>query len=414
MTETPPPSSFIDRDRLAETLETLVGFDTQNPPGETADSVAFLERELHATGLATERLRCAPGKPNLAAFDPDRPAPELVFHGHLDTVPFDASAWTVDPLGERDGDRLYGRGAVDMKGALAAMVETARASAESDVDPALPIGFAFVSDEEVAGENAALSVLDLFADRPPACVIGEQTGTPERPSVAAADKGSIWLRLEATGTAAHGSRPPVGENAIDRLSGAIDRLRTSLSAIEFDLEPAGAALLEDSVAYYAPAMGRSTARRLFERPTVNLGEFAGGESINSVPASASAAVDIRLTAGVAIEPICERVRSLLAAESGVRIRSLESTAGTVEPPDSPLVSASVAAAADATGQRVFRRSATGGGDAKRLRNAGLSAVEFAVGADMAHAVDEWTTVDALVATAHAYTVLPSLFAEHIE
>lgn len=402
------PTDVIDTDRLVETLLELLTFDTQNPPGETVAIVDYLEAQLQAAGLETKRLICADRKPNLIAWFPDHPAPQLVLQGHLDTVPFDREAWSVNPLGERDGETIYGRGATDMKGALAAMVEVARVYTTTKSTPETPLGFAFVSDEEVADENAALAALDLFDDRPLACVIGEQTGTPERPSVAAADRGNIWLRLNATGTAAHGSRPQVGDNAIDRLYDTITHLRAELQEIEFDLPPDVESLLPDTAAYYAPVMGEATARELFSHPTINLGTFAGGEAINSVPASARAALDIRLTAGVAAPPICDRIRSFLAAAERVEIDSLRWTEGTYEPPDAPLVAASVAAAGEATGNRVFRRSATGGGDAKTLRNAGISTVEFAIGADTAHSVDEWTTIDALEAMATAYTGLPAM------
>lgn len=131
-------------------------------------------------------------------------------------MPFDPDGWTVDPLGERDGETIYGRGATDMKGTVAAMVEAARCWAASDDDPPVPVGFAFVSDEEVSGDDTGLAALELFDSQPTACVIGEQTGTVDRPSLTVADKGAIWLRLAATGTAAHGSRPTLGENALDR------------------------------------------------------------------------------------------------------------------------------------------------------------------------------------------------------
>jgi|GEM_PF-3998880 succinyl-diaminopimelate desuccinylase len=110
--------------------------------------------------------------------------------------------------------------------------------------------------------------------------------------------------------------------------------------------------------------------------------------------------------------------------------SVDWSEGTYEPVDAPLVVATVEAARDTTGERVFRRSATGGGDAKTLRNAGISPVEFALGTDTAHAVDERTTVDALVNrlgvkprgtrlvssvdTAVAYTGLPALLAKTLQ
>mgnify|MGYP005851596117 CR=1 FL=1 len=400
----------VDRTRLIETTLELLAFDTQNPPGETDGIVDYLDDQLTRAGLETAQLHCAPNKPNLVAWFGGQREPELVFQGHVDTVPFDRAAWTVDPLGEQDGETVYGRGSTDMKGAVAAMVETARLYADGDADPPVPLGFAFVSDEEVSGDDTGVAALDLFDSRPAACVIGEQTGTPERLSVTVADKGAIWLRLAATGTAAHGSRPVLGDNALDRIYTAVDRLRIELSEIAFDLDPALDEILADSVDYYASTMGEESARELFEQPTLNLGMLSGGEAINSVPASATAGVDIRLTASVSTKPVVDRIRSIINEQPGVEIESVDWSEGTYEPVDAPLVAATAEAASAVTGRRVFRRSATGGGDAKTLRNAGISIVEFALGTETAHAVDERTTVEALIGTAGVYTRLPSMLA----
>ena len=411
MTELTPTEADVDRSRVIETTLDLLAFDTQNPPGETGEIVDYLDDQLTAAGLETARLHCTPDRPNLVAWFSGQREPDLVFQGHVDTVPFDREAWTVDPLGERDGETIYGRGATDMKGAVAAMVETARLYAASEADPPVPLGFAFVSDEEVTGDDTGLAAMDLFDSQPAACVIGEQTGTVDQPSVTVADKGAIWLQLAATGTAAHGSRPMLGENALDRLYNTVEELRTELTDIAFDLDPALEEIIADSVGYYASTMGEATARRLFEQPTVNLGTLSGGEAINSVPAAATAGVDIRLTAGVPPGPVVDRIRGLIDDQPGVEITAVDHSQGTYEPVDAPLVAATAEAASNVTGRQVFRRSATGGGDAKTLRNAGISTVEFALGTDTAHAVDERTTVEALVETAAVYTRVPALLAE---
>lgn len=408
MTEPTATAADVDRERLIQTTLDLLAFDTQNPPGKTVSIVDYLDTHLQRAGLETTRLHCAPNKPNLVAWFPGHRDPDLVFQGHLDTVPFDQDAWTVDPLGERDGRMIYGRGSTDMKGAIATMVETARLYAVPEDEPPISIGFAFVSDEEISGDNTGLAAIERFDSQPTACVVGEQTGTTDRPSMTVADKGSIWLRLDSTGTAAHGSRPMLGENALDRLYKSVDKLRTELADTTFDLDSTLDEIFSDSVDYYASIMGEATARRLFERPTVNLGTMSGGEAINSVPAAATAGVDIRLTASVATPPVLDRIRALVDDQPGVEIASVDWSEGTYEPADAPLVAAIVEAATNVTDQRVFRRSATGGGDVKTLRNAGISTVEFALGTDTAHAVDERTTVEALVETAQIYTALPSL------
>jgi succinyl-diaminopimelate desuccinylase len=145
-----------NRTELFDITETLVGHDTQNPPGRTVDIVEWLETTLDETALAVERCAVDPEKPNLIVTLPGRTDRTLCFNGHLDTVPFDESDWAYDPLGERDGDRIYGRGATDMKGAVAAIVQVALAYARTETEPPVTLQFAFVSDEETGGDAKVL------------------------------------------------------------------------------------------------------------------------------------------------------------------------------------------------------------------------------------------------------------------
>jgi succinyl-diaminopimelate desuccinylase len=338
----------------------------------------------------------------------------LCFNGHLDTVPFDREGWTTDPLGERRGDRIYGRGATDMKGAVAAMLEVARAYAATDTTPPVTLRFAFVSDEETGGAAGLRALLEADRIEADAAVIGETTCADGRHSVTVGDRGSIWLTLEATGEAAHGSRPPKGVNAIDRLYEAVDFVRDSLQARSLELDPRLAPIVEESVAYYAPSMGEETVRDLFSHPSVNLGTFEGGSAVNSVPETARAELDVRLAPGVNTATVLADVRECLAEHESVEIVDVSWSVGTFEDPDSPLVDATASLAADVTGDRIYRRCATGGGDAKKLRNAGISTVEFGLGTDTAHAVDEYTTVDALEGNALVYARLPYALADRLD
>lgn len=404
MTGSPLGHAIEENDeRLVATTLDLLGFDTQNPPGNTADIIGYIDRALSEAGLQTRRFG-PPENPALIGWFSGRP-PELLFNGHVDTVPFDRAAWTRDPLGERDGDTVYGRGATDMKGAVAAMIELVRAISETGISPSVPIGFLFNSDEETIGSEQLIETVEAFPTSPTTCVIGEMTGTTARPSVTVADKGSVWLTLSATGEAAHGSRPIMGRNAIDDLYTAIDALREELRAVEFDLHPDVTRILTESVAFYSPTVGEEAAWRLFERPTVNLGRFDGGQAINSVPTAATAEVDIRLTASVTPDPVVDRIRRFVSDRAGINIESIEFSQGTYEPPDGPLVETVSAASEAVTGERTLARSATGGGDAKPLRNHGLSAVEFALGTETAHAVDERMTRQALCQTAKIYAAV---------
>jgi succinyl-diaminopimelate desuccinylase len=410
------PVAYVrdNREALADLALDLLAIDTSNPPGDTRDVVAAIELFLDPLPVETERVAVDPAKPNLLVRLAGASDRTLLYNGHLDTVPFDAAAWTRDPLGERVDDRVYGRGATDMKGAVASMLFALRAFATTDADPPVDLLFAFVSDEEVGGDAGLPALLTdgrLDAD---ACVIGEPTCEAGRHSVTVADRGSIWLTLEATGEGAHGSRPMLGVNAVDRLYGAVEALRDRFGSERLEIAPEVEPIVEESVDYYAPTMGAETARELFRYPSINLGVFEGGDSVNSVPQSARAEVDVRLTAGVRTPDVLSRIRACVADCEGIAISDVSWSVGTAERPDSPLVEAVASTAAAVTGERVARRSATGGGDAKTLRNAGVPTVEFALGTDTLHAVDEYVPVDALVGNALVYAQVPSAWAAALE
>ncbi|GAB7090188.1 ArgE/DapE family deacylase [Halorubrum luteum] len=411
MSSVAPVVSSVSGQRVLDLAAELIAIDTRNPPGDTRALADRVEGFFSELGVQTERVATDPAKPNVLATLPGETDRTLLYNGHLDTVPFDADEWRRDPLGERDGDRLYGRGATDMKGPLAAMLHAAETFVERDVTPPVSLAFAFVSDEETGG-SAGVSALeergvldDLDAD---ACVIGETTCAGGRHSVTVADRGSIWLTLRATGTAAHGSRPMLGDNAIDRLWEAVGTVRRRLSRRRLSLDPEIERIVEESVEYYEPTMG-AAARELFEQPSVNLGTFEGGEAINTVPSDATARLDVRLTAGVDTSDVLADVRDCLDEHDGVSIAEVSWSVGTYEPVDEPIVEAVAATASEAIGDRIYRRSATGGGDAKTFRNAGVPTVEFAFGTDTVHAVDEYTTLEALTRNAELYARLPAVW-----
>jgi len=161
-----------------------------------------------------------------------------------------------------------------------------------------------------------------------------------------------------------------------------------------------------AVEYYAPTMGEQTARDLYQYPSINLGVLEGGDTVNSVPKWARAELDVRLSPGVRTGETLSDMRACVDGCEGVSIADVSWSVGTAELPNSSFVEAVVSTAEKMTDSRVYRRSATGGGDAKLLRNAGVSTVEFGFGSGTVHAADEYTTVDALADNATVYTTVP--------
>ncbi|MDB2224607.1 M20/M25/M40 family metallo-hydrolase [Halorubrum ezzemoulense] len=410
------PAEYVraHREELVSLALDLLAVDTSNPPGDTREIVAAIERFLDPLPVEVERFAVDPAKPNLLVRVDGASDRTLLYNGHLDTVPFDADAWTRDPLGERADGRVYGRGATDMKGAVASLLFALRAVVATDAEPPVDLLFAFVSDEEVGSDAGLPALLDARALDANACVIGEPTCEEGRRSVTVADRGSIWLTLEAAGEAAHGSRPMLGVNAVDRLYGAVETIRERFGAERLEIDAEMEPIVEESVEYYAPSMGEATARDLFRYPSINLGVLEGGDAVNAVPGSARAEVDVRLTAGVHTPDVLAAIRDCVAGCEGITVADVSWSVGTTEDPASPLVDAVASTAAAVTGDRVFRRSATGGGDAKKLRNAGISTVEFALGTDTLHAPDEYVPVDALVDNAVVYARLPAAWRSRVD
>jgi acetylornithine deacetylase len=213
--------------RTIDLLRELVAIDSVNPslvPGAAGEQqiAEALARTLAASGLDVMLQPVEPGRPNvIGVIEGRRPGPTLVLCGHLDTVGVAGMEAPFDPV-VRDG-RLYGRGAQDMKGGLAAIVGAARQLAERGGLEAGRLVVAGVCDEEDASRGAEAFVRywrsAAFAG-PSAAVVTE----PTELRVGIAHKGFAWLQVTTTGRAAHGSRPQDGVDAILRMGRLLARL----------------------------------------------------------------------------------------------------------------------------------------------------------------------------------------------
>jgi acetylornithine deacetylase len=213
----------VSADPAVALLCDLVAIDSVNPSlsprarGE-ADVARRIARELESIGLRVEIADAAPGRPNVVGvLDGRAPGRSLMFCGHTDTVGVSGMHQPFTP-DIRDG-RLYGRGAQDMKGGVAAMIGAVRRIVESGGLEQGRIIVAAVVDEEHASIGAEALVTKWRAD---AAVVTEPTGL----DVAVAHKGFQWIALETKGRAAHGSRPRDGRDAILRMGRVLSRLES--------------------------------------------------------------------------------------------------------------------------------------------------------------------------------------------
>ena len=262
--------------------KTLLRFETVNPPGRERDCARYAGAMLEQWGYAVEYFDFQEGRTSLVARagGSDTKAP-LCLTGHLDVVPLGARAWTRDPFaGETDGDRLYGRGASDMKAGVAALLVAARAFSGKLTGTAGVVVVLAAAEEGGCIGSAQLAKTRLLG-RAGAMIVGEPTSN--YPLVG--HKGSLKFHARFRGVSAHGSMPELGVNAIYKAGRALAKLED----FDFGSKP-------------HPVMGR---------PTLNVGTFAGGSGVNLVPDEATIGVDVRTVPGVDHRELMEKLASLL-------------------------------------------------------------------------------------------------------
>ena len=254
--------------------ERLIRYDTSDDEG-IRQAAGFVKGWLESRDIPVEELEIR-GLPLLAASVGSDHGPTIVLHGHLDVVP--AHAEQFEPRVE--GDRILGRGAYDMKGALAAMMGAVE---ELRNEEGVRVVLAIVPDEESEEEvdrGTQFLIQNGFS--------GDFaiTGEPTDLHVGVQAKGVLAMRLEISGTAAHGATPWLGDNAILK---ALDAFR-AIETLPFARESSD----------------------LFDRPSINLGRILGGDALNKVPDSCVIDVDIRYLPGQDPAEIRKQVSDLPA------------------------------------------------------------------------------------------------------
>jgi len=349
---------------MTELLSELVAIDSVNPalvPGGAGETeiAAFVAAWLTDRGLEVTIDEPLAGRPSVVGVARGSGGgASLMLNAHMDTVNVDGMERPHEPV-IRDG-RLYGRGAYDMKGALACLL-LALADLRSQDQVRVRLGI--VPDEESEEET------DRGGDRlVEAGFVGDFaiTGEPTDLNVGVAAKGVLAMRLLVSGRAAHGATPWLGENAILR---AYEVFREVESL---------------------PFAGQSS--ELFDRPSINLGRILGGDALNKVPDSCVIDVDVRYLPEQDPGEILAQVRGL----EGTRVISTFSRPPAEVDPELPYVLAlrdAAGAEGDGTSRGVVGRD--GASDAVSFLRAGVPAVEYGPIGGGHHGPEEWVSVPSL-------------------
>ena len=376
--------SVIDEARLVHLARDLVRIDTQNPPGNEASLAAFAAEYLSRDGVACEIQEVKPGRANLLArLGPEGARPHLIFNGHADTVPA-GGGWTHDPHGgEIVEGRLYGRGAADMKGGLAAMMTAVEALVRSGAGISGRLTLAATMDEEETQAGTRFAVSQGL--RGDFAIVGEPTDL--LPVIA--HKGDAVIEIETRGVEAHGSTPDAGVSAIDHMADVLIELRALSERMRERRDP------------------------LVGQPTMHVGTIEGGVNPWMVAGRCRITIDRRVLPGERPEDVVQEVQEIVD-RLGKRKSNFRGAARVVTFA-SPMKTAStntvVAAIREATARVVGRDPGIHGWSATcdaniHVNEGDTPAIVFGPGSieRQAHRPDESVAVSELVAAARIYAL----------
>jgi acetylornithine deacetylase/succinyl-diaminopimelate desuccinylase family protein len=365
--------------RVVELLQELVRIPSVNPQGDTGTShtgegemAMFVGDFLVALGMEVEMQFVEEGRPNvIGRLRSKHSRKHLILGPHTDTV--SVTGMTIDPFSGdlRDG-RVWGRGACDTKGPMAAMlealrllVEGKRLSAETD------LWFTGLMGEESGNDGIEfLMQSDFFTKRgvrPDFGIAGEPTDL----KVVHRHKGAFWFRIRARGRSAHASRPDLGDNAILKIRRALDYVEKELPS------------------FYSSLSDPSLTPSGFNITTVR-----GGHKVNIIPDTCEIEVDHRSLPQESHEEILARVRAALPE---YEVEVISDRPGLDTPADNPWISGLVNALggkgkSEAT-RREFLASAPWFGDCSVMAKYGVPAIAFGPGSILqAHTKDEFIEV----------------------
>ena len=357
-------------------LQSLIGIPSVNPQLDSAaagenDISAFCADWLAARGFTVERLETVPGRPSIVGVLPGTGGgSSLMLNGHLDTV--GVTTYRGEPFEARVEDgKVFGRGAFDMKGGLAAILIAAERASASPLAGDLLV--ALVADEEF-GSLGTAEVLSRY--RADAAIVAEPSGL----ELTLAHRGFAWFSVEFTGLAAHGSMPEQGVDAIagaSALLAGIDQLRIRLEGMPRH-----------------PLLGHGTVR---------VATISGGVDAATVAPSCTLTLERRTLPGETIDGVEAELRALVV-EAANSVPGLTGTLtrlvgrGAFEAdPDSPIVTAVSIAFEAVTGMAPTVRGEPFWTDAGLIAEAGIPCLVFGVDGGGAHADQEWVTVASLEA-----------------
>ena len=356
---------------IIELLRQLVAIDSINPdlvPGGSGEEkiARFIADWFERVGLEVVWDEPVPGRPNVIGIARGTGGGRsLLLNAHMDTVGVSGMERPHDPFIQVN--RLYGRGAYDMKGGLAAIMVAGAAAKKRALRGDVII--TAVADEEFASIGTASIVKHWHAD---AAIVTE----PTELNICTAHKGFVWLDIETKGVAAHGSRPDLGVDAIVKMGNVL----VGLEELDHSLRS-------------------SPSHRLLESGSIHASLIQGGQERSSYPKHCLLSVERRTVPGETLQKVEAEISGVLEqiAASDPTFKASVKTSMLREPfeisLDEPIVRMLFRTTTKILGHEPEEIGQTGWMDSALLSAAGIPTVIFGPGGEGAHAVVEWSNLE---------------------
>lgn len=367
---------------VTDTLASLVRINSVNPAygdgGSEENVVPFIRDFFAARGIETFTQEVFPGRNNIIARLPGLTSRRIVLEAHMDTVSVKGMCIPPFEPAIKEG-RMHGRGSVDDKAGLAAMMHAVASLKEDGVIPPCEVWLAAVVDEEYSFRGVVKLCEGLQAD---ASIVAE----PTEMRCVIASKGVLRWRISVKGKAAHSSKPHLGVNAISNMARLVLALEEENQRLAARTHP------------------------LLGPGTLNVGVIQGGVQVNFVPDQCVIEIDQRLLPGdkasAALARCQEIIDDLARSHSGFAAFIEDPPLLVDEALDTPPRASTVVAAQKVLGEMGLNAEVCGvpfGSDASKLSRAGIPTIVFGPGSiDQAHAADEFVPLDEVLQASEFY------------
>ncbi len=377
----------VNKDEVIELAQELIRAPSANPPGETRECANIILNKFHEVQIDAEIIEGKKGVCNVLARLPGRrKGKTLLLNGHIDVVP-PGEGWMVDPFGgEIQGNKIYGRGASDMKSGIAsmmaAMIDVKRSGAHFGGE----IIFMAVADEETGSEFGTIYLLKKdIGKNADFAIVSEPTNL----RVELGNRGLRWIDVTVRGKACHAGRPWLGINALSY--GA--KLVEAIHSIKFKI--------------------RNEAFEIPE-PGISVTMMNGGTKGNIIPDRCNLTLDRRMIPGETTETVMKEVQEiidpLMEKEKGLKIE-MKMRPNYWDPylisEEEPVVQATIESVKEVMGKRPEVGGKGASTDASHLFHlGGVPPVLFGPGNPyLSHQVDEHVAIDNLLFSTEALILI---------